>query len=170
MKRRSCPRRTTSSSRSTRRTARSSSSTRALATAAEADAAIRFVKESGCTNIKFVCIFASEVGVRLLYENHPDVEVYAANYAPGPLNEQGYIYTAAGDAGDRLCGTVSYKPQKTAECARRPARPNPPTYCRLPSAWTARAEGLPFCGRRIVRFCGASCIDLQFVHGLDTIR
>ena len=46
-----------------------------------------------------MCIFASEVGVRLLYENHPDVEVYAANYAPGPLNEQGYIYTAAGDAG-----------------------------------------------------------------------
>ncbi len=87
----------------------------ALATGGSADAAIRFVKESGCTNIKFVCIFASEVGVRLLYENHPDVEVYAANYAPGPLNEQGYIYTAAGDAGDRLCGTVSYKPQKTAE-------------------------------------------------------
>ena len=87
----------------------------ALATGGSADAAIRFVKESGCTNIKFVCIFASEVGVRLLYENHPDVEVYAANYAPGPLNEQGYIYTGAGDAGDRLCGTVSYKPQKTAE-------------------------------------------------------
>ena len=73
----------------------------ALATGGSADAAIRFVKESGCMNIKFVCIFASEV--------------YAANYAPGPLNEQGYIYTAAGDAGDRLCGTVSYKPQKTAE-------------------------------------------------------
>lgn len=87
----------------------------ALATGGSADAAIRFVKESGCTSIKFVCIFASEVGIRLLYENHPDVEVYAANYAPGPLNEQGYIYTAAGDAGDRLCGTVSYKPQKTAE-------------------------------------------------------
>lgn len=84
----------------------------ALATGGSADAAIQFVKDSGCTGIKFMCIFASEVGVRLLYEKHPDVEVYAANYAPGPLSEQGYIYTAAGDAGDRLCGTVSYKPQK----------------------------------------------------------
>ena len=86
----------------------------ALATGGSAEAAIQFVKDSGCSNIKFMCIFASEVGVKLLYEKHPDVKVYAANYAPGPLNEQGYIYTAAGDAGDRLCGTVSYKPQKDA--------------------------------------------------------
>ena len=56
--------------------------------------------------------FASEVGIKLLYEKHPDVKIYAANYAPGPLNENGYIPTAAGDAGDRLCGTVSYKPNK----------------------------------------------------------
>lgn len=83
----------------------------ALATGGSAEAAIRFVKEAGCTDIKFMCIFASEVGVKLLYENHPDVKVYAANYAPGPLNEMGYIYTAAGDAGDRLCGTVSYRPK-----------------------------------------------------------
>ncbi len=83
----------------------------ALATGGSADAAIQFVKEAGCHDIRFMCIFASEVGIRLLYEKHPDVKVYAANYAPGPLNEQGYIYTAAGDAGDRLCGTVSYKPQ-----------------------------------------------------------
>ena len=59
-----------------------------------------------------MCIFASEVGVKLLYEKHPDVQIYAANYAPGPLSEQGYIFTAAGDAGDRLCGTVSYKPER----------------------------------------------------------
>lgn len=84
----------------------------ALATGGSAEAAIQFVKDFGCKNVKFMCIFASEVGVKLLYEKHPDVKVYAANYAPGPLNEQGYIYTAAGDAGDRLCGTVSYKPQK----------------------------------------------------------
>ncbi len=84
----------------------------ALATGGSADAAISFVKEAGCKDIRFMCIFASEVGVKLLYEHHPDVKIYAANYAPGPLNEQGYIYTAAGDAGDRLCGTVSYKPEK----------------------------------------------------------
>ena len=84
----------------------------ALATGGSAEAAIQFVKDYGCKNIKFMCIFASEVGVKLLYEKHPDVQIYAANYAPGPLNEMGYIPTAAGDAGDRLCGTVSYKPTK----------------------------------------------------------
>ena len=84
----------------------------ALATGGSADAAIQFLKDAGCKNIKFMCIFASEVGINLLYEKHPDVKIYAANYAPGPLNENGYIPTAAGDAGDRLCGTVSYKPNK----------------------------------------------------------
>ena len=84
----------------------------ALATGGSADAAIQFLKDAGCKNIKFMCIFASEVGIKLLHEKHPDVKIYAANYAPGPLNENGYIPTAAGDAGDRLCGTVSYKPNK----------------------------------------------------------
>ena len=83
----------------------------ALATGGSADAAIQFVKEAGCKDIRFMCIFASEVGVKLLYEKHPDVKIFAANYAPGPLSKEGYIFTAAGDAGDRLCGTVSYKPQ-----------------------------------------------------------
>lgn len=85
----------------------------ALATGGSADAAIQFVKDSGCKNIKFLCIFASEVGVELLQKKHPDVKIYAANYAPGPLSEQGYIFTAAGDAGDRICGTVSYRPQES---------------------------------------------------------
>ncbi len=83
----------------------------AFATGGSADAAIQFVKDAGVKDIRFMCIFASEVGVKLVYEKHPDVKVYAANYAPGPLNEMGYIYTAAGDAGDRLNGTVSYKPK-----------------------------------------------------------
>jgi uracil phosphoribosyltransferase len=41
---------------------------------------------------------------------HPDVTIYTASYSDEPLNDKGYIYTAAGDAGDRICGTVSYKP------------------------------------------------------------
>lgn len=83
----------------------------ALATGGSADAAIQFVKEAGCKNIKFLCILSSEVGLKLLYEKHPDVPIYTAKYAPGPLNEKGYIYTSFGDAGDRVCGTCSYKPQ-----------------------------------------------------------
>ena len=82
----------------------------ALATGGSAEAAIRFVKECGCKRVKFMCIISSEVGIRLLAEKHPDVPVYTAKYVPGPLNEKGYIYTAFGDAGDRVCGTCSYKP------------------------------------------------------------
>lgn len=84
----------------------------ALATGVSAEAAIRLCKEAGCTRIKVMCIFAAREGVELIYKNHPDVQIYAANYSPEPLNEKGYILTAAGDAGDRVCGTVSYNPEK----------------------------------------------------------
>jgi len=83
----------------------------ALATGGSAEAAVTFLKEAGCTNIRFLCIFASATGVKLLQEKHPDVTIYAANFSEEALSPEGYIYTAAGDAGDRLCGTVSYKPQ-----------------------------------------------------------
>ena len=82
----------------------------ALATGGSAEAASDFIKREGCTRIKFMCIFASDVGLKRLYEKHPDVQVYAARYIPGGLDEHGYILTAAGDAGDRICGTVSYNP------------------------------------------------------------
>ena len=82
----------------------------ALATGGSADAAIQYLKDAGCTRIKFMCIISSEVGIKLLAEKHPDVPIYTAKYVPGPLNEKGYIYTAFGDAGDRVCGTCSYKP------------------------------------------------------------
>ena len=85
----------------------------ALATGVSADAAINYVKEAGCKQIKMMCIFAARQGLELLYKNHPDVQIFAAKYSPDPLNEHGYILTAAGDAGDRVCGTCSYKPSKT---------------------------------------------------------
>ena len=54
------------------------------------------------------------VKAKVALEELDDGQILAVrmNYAPGPLNENGYIPTAAGDAGDRLCGTVSYKPNK----------------------------------------------------------
>ncbi len=82
----------------------------ALATGGSIEAALTMLKEAGCSRIMVMCIFSSEVGVRLLHEKHPDVPIYTACYAPGALNEKGFIYTAAGDAGDRICGTVSYNP------------------------------------------------------------
>ena len=83
----------------------------ALATGVSADAATALIKDAGCKRIKFMCIFAAKQGVELMMKNHPDVMIYAARYSPEPLNDKGYILTAAGDAGDRVCGTVSYKPQ-----------------------------------------------------------
>lgn len=84
----------------------------ALATGGSADAAIQFVKDAGCKDVRFMCILSSEIGIKLLHEKHPDVPIYTAKYAPGPLNEKGYIYTSFGDAGDRVCGTTNYKPNK----------------------------------------------------------
>jgi len=84
----------------------------ALATGVSIDAALTMLEESGCTDIKVMCIFAAKQGLELIYKNHPNVKIYVARYSPDPLNDKGYILTAAGDAGDRVCGTCSYKPQK----------------------------------------------------------
>lgn len=81
----------------------------ALATGGSADAAIEFIKKEGCRDIRFMCIFASEVGVKLLLKKHPDVPIYCARYMPGELDSNGYIPKAAGDAGDRINGTYSLK-------------------------------------------------------------
>ena len=83
----------------------------ALATGGSIEATITKLKELGYKNIKVMCIFASNVGVELIYKNHPDVKIYCAKYIPTGLNEKGYIVTAAGDAGDRINGTYSFKNQ-----------------------------------------------------------
>ena len=84
----------------------------ALATGVSADAAIQMIKDYGCSRIKVMCIFSARQGIELLHKNHPDVPIYTACYSDAPLNDKGYILTAAGDAGDRVCGTVSYNPAK----------------------------------------------------------
>ena len=83
----------------------------AFATGVSVDAAIDLIKKAGCRRIKFMCVFAARQGVELIARSHPDVHIYAARYSDRPLNEKGYILDAAGDAGDRVCGTCSYKPQ-----------------------------------------------------------
>ena len=84
----------------------------ALATGVSADAAIDMVKKAGCKRIKLMCIFSARQGIELIHSHHPEVPIYTASYSDAPLNEKGYILTAAGDAGDRVCGTVSYNPDK----------------------------------------------------------
>ena len=84
----------------------------ALATGVSAVAAIDLIKKAGCDRVKFMCVFAAKQGIELIHSQFPDVPIYCARYSDKPLNEKGYILTAAGDAGDRVCGTVSYNPDK----------------------------------------------------------
>lgn len=75
-----------------------------LATGGNASAAIQFMKERGVEKIKFLCIMAAPDGIKKIQKEHPDVDIYTAAY-DRCLDENGYVYPGAGDAGDRLFGT-----------------------------------------------------------------
>ena len=75
-----------------------------LATGGSASAAIQFMKNYGCKNIKMMNIIAAPEGVKRIEEDHPDVEFYVAAL-DDHLNEHGYIVPGLGDAGDRIFGT-----------------------------------------------------------------
>jgi uracil phosphoribosyltransferase len=75
-----------------------------LATGGSAAAAVSSLKRAGATRIRFLCLVAAPEGIRRLAEEHPDVQIYAANL-DRELNEHGYILPGLGDAGDRLFGT-----------------------------------------------------------------
>ena len=75
-----------------------------LATGGSAIAAINQLKKRGVKNIKMMSIIAAPEGVKALASAHPDVQIYVAT-VDRELNENGYILTGLGDAGDRLFGT-----------------------------------------------------------------
>ena len=75
-----------------------------LATGNTAVAAIDRLKEHGASELRFVCLLATEVGLAKLHAHHPEVRVWTASI-DGELNEHGYIVPGLGDAGDRLYGT-----------------------------------------------------------------
>ena len=75
-----------------------------LATGGSGIAAIDFLKARGVKKIRWVCIIASEEGVRVLHKAHPDVPIFCAAVDPD-LNDDAYIVPGLGDAGDRLFGT-----------------------------------------------------------------
>lgn len=75
-----------------------------LATGNSSAAAIDLLKESGATDIRFLCLLASPEGVALMKERHPDVPIITAALDER-LNEKGYILPGLGDAGDRMFGT-----------------------------------------------------------------
>lgn len=75
-----------------------------LATGGSAIYAIDYLKQSGCTDILFMCLVAAPEGIAKILNKHPDVDIYTAKIDQG-LNEQGYIYPGLGDCGDRIFGT-----------------------------------------------------------------
>ncbi len=75
-----------------------------LATGNSSAAAIDLLKESGATNIRFLCLLAAPEGVKTMKERHPDVPIVTAAL-DDHLNENGYIVPGLGDAGDRMYGT-----------------------------------------------------------------
>ncbi len=75
-----------------------------LATGGSASAAITFLKEHGCKSIRLMNIIAAPEGIKVIQEQHPDVDIYVAA-VDECLNDHGYIVPGLGDAGDRIFGT-----------------------------------------------------------------
>ncbi|MBR6452016.1 MAG: uracil phosphoribosyltransferase [Lachnospiraceae bacterium] len=75
-----------------------------LATGGSAAAAIQMLKDKGCKKIHFLCIIAAPEGLKVLQEEHPDVDIYVGALDE-KLNENAYIVPGLGDAGDRIFGT-----------------------------------------------------------------
>lgn len=75
-----------------------------LATGGSSSAAIQFLKNYGCRNIKLMNIIAAPEGIARVQKDHPDVEIFCAA-VDDHLNEHGYIVPGLGDAGDRIFGT-----------------------------------------------------------------
>ena len=75
-----------------------------LATGGSAVAALELLKQKGCRKIHFLCIIAAPEGVKVMQENHPDVDLFIGAL-DDHLNEVKYIVPGLGDAGDRIFGT-----------------------------------------------------------------
>ena len=75
-----------------------------LATGGSAAEAINSLKKRGAKQIKLMCIVAAPEGVKVVQEEHPDVDIYVAALDE-KLNDHGYVVPGLGDAGDRLVGT-----------------------------------------------------------------
>ena len=75
-----------------------------LATGGSAIAAIQFLKDRDCHNIRLMCLIGAPEGIKAVQAAHPDVDIYIAA-VDERLNENAYIVPGLGDAGDRLFGT-----------------------------------------------------------------
>jgi uracil phosphoribosyltransferase len=76
-----------------------------LATGGSVTAAISKMKNSGIRDFTFASLVSAPEGVKNLFKQHPDVELYTTALDKG-LNHNGYILPGLGDAGDRTFGTL----------------------------------------------------------------
>jgi uracil phosphoribosyltransferase len=80
-----------------------------LATGGSAVMAATRLKQKGVDKVVFVGLIAAPEGVKLLHDEHPDVEAYVAALDER-LNESAYIVPGLGDAGDRQNATGANDP------------------------------------------------------------
>ncbi|BCX78871.1 uracil phosphoribosyltransferase [Campylobacter sp. 19-13652] len=77
-----------------------------FATGGTAIDAVKFLKQKGVKDIKFIAIIAAPEGLARFSEVYPDVEVFTASIDER-LNEKNYIVPGLGDAGDRVFNTTN---------------------------------------------------------------
>lgn len=75
-----------------------------FATGGTAIDAVKFLKENGVEDIKFISIISAPEGLKRFNEVYPDIEVYTAAIDER-LNDKNYIVPGLGDAGDRVFNT-----------------------------------------------------------------
>ncbi|MDC4163336.1 uracil phosphoribosyltransferase [Mycoplasma bradburyae] len=75
-----------------------------LATGASVVKAIEMIKKIKPKSIKYMGLLGAPEGLKVLNNEHPDVDVYLA-CLDEKLNDHNYIYPGLGDAGDRIFGT-----------------------------------------------------------------
>lgn len=76
-----------------------------LATGGSGSHALKFLKENGAQNVRFVSLISAPEGIEKLQEEHPDVPIITAAIDE-KLNENAFIVPGLGDAGDRYFGTL----------------------------------------------------------------
>lgn len=76
-----------------------------LATGGSGSHAIRFLKDNGAENIRFVSLISAPEGIERLQHDHPDVPIITAAIDE-KLNQNAFIVPGLGDAGDRYFGTL----------------------------------------------------------------
>lgn len=75
-----------------------------LATGGSATACAEYLKKSGVTHIRFVCLVAAPEGIVHFHSHHPEIPIYTAA-VDRQLDERAFIRPGLGDAGDRIFGT-----------------------------------------------------------------